>query len=273
LGGIELREAYSPPSRETRECKYWWFDAWDGVVNSVLAMLGSPHISVGQGEIAIDPHIHTLFSHCSISQPQRVIRKAVKLGLGGIAVMDHNDIRGALDTMRCAEDMKGRGEIPEEFLVIPGLEINSTVGHVGALFVEEDIPMSLEPAELVRAIHDAGGLAVAVHPYHSTGIKDTVFDAPFDAVEIESGSVFGTRLVEQNRALMSDPRMANAAKLGSSDAHYARAMASCFTIVQNLEKVTLSTVREAIMSGDCRPETSTPYRRLQGMLGSVGKLK
>jgi predicted metal-dependent phosphoesterase TrpH len=187
--------------------------------------------------------------------------------------MDHNDIRGALDAMRCADYLKSRGEIPADFTVVPGAEINSTVGHVGALFLGQNLPISLEPADLVDAIHEAGGLAVAVHPYHSTGIRDAVFDAPFDAVEIECGSVFTNHLIERNRELISDPRLQRAAKLGASDAHYIRAMASCYTVIRNVETPSLEALKQAILDGSCEPRASQPYKRIASILGSVRKLK
>lgn len=242
-------------------------------MNGALSLSGRPRITTAPGQIALDPHIHTLFSHCSISRPERLIREAVRLGLGAIGVMDHNDIRGALDCMQCAQWLKSIGEIPEDFLVIPGVEVNSTVGHIGALFVQEKLPMPLEPVEIVKAIHDAGGLAVAVHPYHSTGIGAAVFDAPFDAVEIECGSVFAGRLIKRNRELASDTRLSNVAKLGSSDAHYIRAMGSCYTVVADIGKPTLDSVKQAILAGNCEAATSVPYERLAGLLGSIRKLK
>jgi predicted metal-dependent phosphoesterase TrpH len=195
--------------------------------------------------------------------------------------MDHNDIRGALDAVRCCEYLKSSGSIPREFLVVPGVEVNSTVGHIGALFVERDLPIALEPAEMVKAIHEAGGLAVAVHPYHSTGIGDAIFEAPgdaifeapFDAVEIECGSVFGRRLVKRNRELSVDARLSGVARLGSSDAHYIHAMASCYTVVKLHGPPTLDALRRAIAAGDCEPRTSKPYERLAGLLGSIRKLR
>lgn len=235
--------------------------------------MGSTHISTRPGEVAFDPHIHTLFSHCSISQPERVLRRAAAIGLGAIAIMDHNDTRGAKDAIRCAEYLKSIGQIPADFVVVPGVEVNATVGHVGALFVDEKFPLGLPPAELVDLIHEAGGLAVAVHPYHSTGIKDAIFDAPFDAVEIECGSVFSRRLVAENRELAGDPRMQSAAKLGSSDAHYIRAMGSCYTVLSGIEQPSIESIRQAILSGNCTPNSSMPYERLVRMLGSIGKLK
>lgn len=272
-GGSKLEEQYYRPTRSDRECRYWWFDGWDCMVNATLSTMGSTRIATEEGEVAIDPHIHSLFSHCSISQPERIIRRAVAIGLGAIAIMDHNDIRGARDAVRCAAHLKSRGEIPEDFVVIPGVEINTKVGHVGALFVDEDFPRHLSPCELVDAIHRAGGVAVAVHPYHSTGIRDAVFDAPFDAVEIECGSVFGRKLVAANRALVEDARLAGTSKLGSSDAHYVRAMGSCYTLLSGISAHSLESIKHAIISGNCTPKSSVPYERLVRLLGPIGKLK
>jgi hypothetical protein len=186
--------------------------------------------------------------------------------------MDHNTIKGALDAERCADDLKARGIIPEDFLLIPGIEINGNCGHIGAMFLREDIPLELTLSETVRAIHDAGGIAVAVHPYHSTGIGDAVFDAPFDAVEVECGSVFGSALVSQNGALTSDSRLENCAKFGSSDAHYIRAIGACYTILTP-DEPTLEGVRKAIIERKSRTVSTQPCLKLRKLLGGVRKLR
>jgi len=263
---------YSPPDRCVRECKYWWFDGWDWCVNRVLQAAGAPHIDAGPNEIAIDPHIHTLFSHCSISQPQHAILKAARRGLGGISVMDHHTVNGALDAVRCADDLKRRGWLDERFVVIPGAELNSSTGHIGALFVEENLPEGLDPLETVRIIHEAGGLAVAVHPYHSTGIGDAVFDAPFDAVEVECGAVFAARLVKRNNDLAADPRLAAIAKFGASDAHYTNAIGGCYTVIAT-DNPSLESVKQAIIGGNTAARSSAPIRRIRKLLGGVRKLR
>lgn len=255
-----------------RECKHWWFDHWDSLANYALGVVGTPKIRLQPGEIAVDPHVHTMFSHCSITQPDRLIRWAVKIGLNAICVMDHNDTSGSEDTERCADHLKEQGVIPEDFLVIPGLEINSDTGHIGAMFIREKIDIALTPADTVQAIHDLGGLAVAVHPYHSTGIRDCVFEVPFDAVEVECGAVFGSDLVFRNRALADDPRLEGSTKLGASDAHYFKALGSCYTILRP-DECTLDGIRRAITAGCARPVTSEPCRKIRSLLGGIPKLK
>ncbi len=263
---------YHAPTRKDRACKYWWFDGWDRLVNSLLRMAGRPHVVSSPGTLAIDFHVHTLYSHCSVSRPDRVLKVAAALGMDGVGIMDHNTVDGALDAMRCAEDMKRRGILREDFLVIPCTEINSEAGHIGALFVTEKMPENLSPAETVNAIHKAGGLAIAVHPYHSTGIGDAVFDAPFDAVEVECGSVFPDRLVQQNRALATYPRLLNMAKIGTSDAHYLNAIGSCYTVLE-VGSPTLDGVRQALLVGRTKAESSEPLRRIRKLLGMVRKLR
>lgn len=266
-----MSDHYHMPDKSLRKCKYWWFDAWDWLVNSAIRYMGPSEISLSREELAMDPHIHTLYSHCSISQPQQIIRRSVKLGFNAVAIMDHDDITGALDTVCCAEYLKNEGIIPRDFLVIPGTEINSKAGHIGALFVEENFPAGLSPAETVRMIHEAGGLAIAVHPYHSTGIKEAVFDAPFDAVEVECGSVFCRYSAKSSVDLTSDPRLKNMAKLGASDAHYIQAIGSCYTIL-GTNKPTLESVKQAIIDGQSTAKTSMSCIRIRKMLGRFHKL-
>ena len=42
----------------------------------------------------VDFHIHTKYSYDSLMEPDKIIRNAVKRGLDGIVICDHNTIRG-----------------------------------------------------------------------------------------------------------------------------------------------------------------------------------
>ncbi len=260
-----MNKTYCRPGRSSRQCKYWWFDGWDWLVNRVLAISGSKKVKVNNNEIAIDPHIHTLFSHCSISQPELIILKAVKLGLHGIGIMDHNEVAGALDALACAENLKERGIIPEYFTVIPGTEISSKQGHIGALFITEKIRTGMTPADTVKAIRDAGGLAIAVHPFHTTGINDSIYEVEFDAIETCCGSVFGSKLIDRNNEIVNDPKFSNTAKIGSSDAHYCGAIASCYTVIQ-AEEPSPESIKDAILENRVYPISTKSALRIRKLL-------
>ena len=235
-------------------------------------MAGSPHIESEPGKLAIDFHVHTMFSHCSISQPMDIIMRAAAIGLDGVGIMDHNETRGADDAVACAEHLKSMGKIPDDFLVIPGTEVGSRDGHICALFVRQKLPEGLDTGETVRLIRESGGVAFAPHPFHSTGINDAVFEAPFEAVEVECGSVFGKELVRRNRELANDSRLDGAAKLGASDAHYVRAIGLCYTVIDAC-KPTLNAVTEAIENRRCEARSSVPCDRVRKLLGGVPKLR
>lgn len=259
--------------KEERLCEHWWFGGWDRLVNCILAMAGRPTITTAPGDMAIDLHIHSMYSCCSISQPANLIRQAVRIGLGAIAVMDHDNIQGALNARIAAERLKSRGEIPPDFLVVPGVEVCSRAGHIGALFIEQNVSANRSPAETVDEIHSRGGLAIAVHPYNSRGIGDAVLDVPFDAVEIECGSVFSNSVLSRNKSLAENNKVAALAKLGSSDAHYVRAVGSCYTVVHDIERPTLDGLKKALMAGNCTPESSLPHKRIACLLGKIKKLR
>jgi predicted metal-dependent phosphoesterase TrpH len=103
----------------------------------------------------LDLHVHTFYSLDSRNDPARVIEVARRRGLGGIAVCDHGTVEGARVVASLA---------PTDFLVIPGMEIGTTAGHLLALFIRETI-RTRDPFEAVDAVHAQGGLVVLAHPF------------------------------------------------------------------------------------------------------------
>jgi len=95
---------------------------------------------------------------CILMAPPRLRdgKQAKRIGLSGIAVTDHNEIRGALEALKFSSS---------DFRVIPGVEVSSAAGHILALGVEEVVARGLPADETVDRIHALGGVAVAAHPF------------------------------------------------------------------------------------------------------------
>ena len=74
-----------------------------------------------------DLHIHTHHSACSILKPKTILKIAKKVGLDGIAVADHNTIKGGQEVSKANKD--------KNFEVIPGIEVSTDRGHVLGLYV------------------------------------------------------------------------------------------------------------------------------------------
>jgi predicted metal-dependent phosphoesterase TrpH len=108
--------------------------------------------------ILCDLHMHTSWSHdCSIDSGD-LVEYADAIGLGAIAVTDHNAIGGALEAVDAA---RGR-----ELIVIPGEEVKTDAqGEVIGLFVEHEIPRGLSFADTIAAIREQGGLVYLPHPF------------------------------------------------------------------------------------------------------------
>jgi hypothetical protein len=108
--------------------------------------------------ITIDLHMHTDWSHdCSIPAVE-LVDHAEAIGLGGIAVTDHNVFGGALEAVEIAAD---RG-----LVVIPGEEVKTDhQGEVIGLFLQEEIPRGMPFADTIAAIRDQGGLVYVPHPF------------------------------------------------------------------------------------------------------------
>jgi hypothetical protein len=68
-----------------------------------------------------DFHMHTFYSKCSDIKPMDLIKTAVSKGYDIIGVVDHNNIKGGLQTKKIAG---------ERITVIPGEEIKTNYGEV-----------------------------------------------------------------------------------------------------------------------------------------------
>jgi predicted metal-dependent phosphoesterase TrpH len=165
-----------------------------------------------------DLHMHTTFSD-GWPSPHELVKHAASIGLNVIAVTDHDTIEGGLRAADLASKRSGCE-------VVIGEEISSRDGHIVGLFLERRIRPGMSAAATVHAIHDQGGLAVAVHPFWRTqrrvrggvvhGVGWLAAELDFDAIEIENatpGFYFFNQLARRmNMGL-------GAAELGGSDAH------------------------------------------------------
>ena len=110
----------------------------------------------------LDLHVHTNKSIDGFSTPSMIIKRAVKRGLSGVAITDHNTL-GGIEAVKSIA--------PEGFVVIPGAEYSTDFGHMLALFCDksaEDFDKNHEGlysfTEIADFVHSEGGLLVAAHP-------------------------------------------------------------------------------------------------------------
>ena len=173
------------------------------------------------GHGAADVHLHTTYSDGSAA-PLDVLKKAIEIGLNVIAITDHDRIDGAVVA---AEAAAGSG-----CEVIVGEEISSAGGHIAGLFLKSAVSSGLSVAATIAAIHEQGGLAVAVHPFYrlggARGVGPAAAGLAWDAIEVENASPVA--LFANRRARAAQASWARAAT-GGSDAHVLAAVGAAVT--------------------------------------------
>jgi len=155
--------------------------------------------------------MHTHFSPDSNTSPDSLVAKCLKVGLGCIAVTDHNTIEGAIEVRKLAP-----------FTVIIGEEVASSEGEITGLFLKEKVPEGLPPVDTAIRIKDQGGLVSLPHPFdrfrqHVIGRWDLEQLLPYvDIIE-----VFNSRnnLVADDRKALDFAQKHNLLTSGVSDAH------------------------------------------------------
>jgi len=205
-------------------------------------------------QLKIDMHVHSHFSADSSISPEQLVFFAKQKGLNGVAITDHDRLDGARTIAK-----------ETDLLIIPGIEVASTHGHIVGLNVTKPVSSKLTPHETVEKIHDAGGLAVACHPFGLfKGGLGNLIDSRFDAVEVINSSAipFG---YSTNRNMRIAARLRKPC-VGGSDAHYGPEIGCAFTIIE--AEPNPDDVVKAIGEGLCEPfGKATPFQiRLKRMI-------
>ncbi|MEM0448656.1 MAG: CehA/McbA family metallohydrolase [Methanomassiliicoccales archaeon] len=184
-----------------------------------------------------DLHIHTHHSGDNEQRLEEIFEAAARKGLGAIAIVDHNTIKGGLEALDSA---------PRDLIIIPAVEVTTAQGHVIAYGVEEDIDRGLEVAETIELIHEKGGIAVAAHPYRMwSGLgSKVVLRNKFDALEV----INARNTSHGNKKAYKLAQRAHLPMTAGSDAHRPRNIGDAVTIFPD-DCLTREEMIQAILEG------------------------
>lgn len=160
--------------------------------------------------LKIDLHIHSKYSEDASGSPKEIMNLLKKKGLNGMAITDHNTIKGSLEALKLK---------PKDFAIIPGLEISTNDGHILALGIEENVDRGRSVEETIDQILDKGGIPVVPHLFRKmSGIKREKLELIYQ--KIPAMEVFnGCSLPKTNIKTAKVAKEFNLGGIGGSDAH------------------------------------------------------
>ncbi|MBW2975507.1 PHP domain-containing protein [Candidatus Woesearchaeota archaeon] len=197
-----------------------------------------------------DLHVHTHYSACSVLKPKIILKLAKKAGLGGIAVADHNTVRGGLEVKKANKD--------RDFEVIPSIEVSTDRGHVLGLYVSKEIK-SRDFFAVSDKIRKQGGIVILAHPFRlfphlRAKVKGINLKRYLDAVECNNAR---TSSFSNKSAIKLADRF-SLAKTGGSDSHFSFEIGRSVTVFDG-------SLRDAIRKRKTRAEGGSVI----GLVGST----
>ena len=212
-----------------------------------------------------DFHIHSKYSRDSETPLKEILRAAKERKLDGIAICDHDEVKGGLKAM---EIVKSNPEKYGDLTVIPGTEVSTSKGHVLVLGVTEKIPMFMTPEETTDYARDLNALSIIAHPFRKTAhgigyLQGSGADAAetFNSKCITNGS---------NKKAAAEAFRLDMPQVGGSDAHIAALVGQGYTLIEidtNSQDAVFDAIlhRKTISAGEKTP----PKYVLSQMKGNV----
>jgi predicted metal-dependent phosphoesterase TrpH len=164
--------------------------------------------------IVCDLHMHTSWSHdCAVEVPD-LLDHAEAIGLGAIAITDHNVFGGAREAVELARE--------RDLVVIPGQEVKTDgQGEVIGLFLSEEIERGMPFADTIAAIREQGGVVYLPHPFDRMHTIPDSATLQRHVVDLDVLEVYNARLLFEtyNDEALRFARKYNLAMGAGSDAH------------------------------------------------------
>jgi len=169
--------------------------------------------------VHVDLHMHTDHSPDCATPVDTLLDTAKRVGLGAIAITDHNEISGALEARERANGIK----------VVVAEEVKTAdQGEVIGLFIEEKIPRGMSLQETIAEIRRQGGLVYVPHPFdrmHAIPDYEHLLDVveDIDAIEVFNPRVAFSAFNEEAARFAAKYRIVAGA---GSDSHVAQGLGS-----------------------------------------------
>ena len=168
-----------------------------------------------------DLHTHSFYSGDCKNNPKDMIKQAIKVGLSGIAVTDHNTTK-----------FHHQNYDDNKLVILFGVEVSTKSGHIIGLGIKDMITKGMSIEETIENINELNGLAIAPHPFDFTrkGIGRKIYNLKEITVETLNGSSPIDYFNEKARKWAIKN---NLPVTGGSDAHRIKDIGMAYTVFEN----------------------------------------
>jgi predicted metal-dependent phosphoesterase TrpH len=210
--------------------------------------------------LLIDLHTHTKpWSDDSNLDIPEVVDLAKQAGLDAICLTEHDWFRDKDTLAKLSQE--------HDFLILPGVEVNTDDGHF-LVFGVEKYSFGMHHTEYLRQLVDeAGGAMILAHPYRRNFYRDDdisiaveqYYQRPFfdlvDTIEVSNGRASE----RENKFSQELCRRLNLNGAGGSDAHSTSNIPSCATLferkISNVEELIAELKAGRFRAVDLRQES------------------
>jgi len=198
-------------------------------------------------ELKIDLHVHSKYSFDSLMKVDKIIKIAIRRGLNGIAITDHNTMEGIFKAVKANKN--------HEFKIIPASEISTNIGDIIGYFITDEIKYK-DALEVIDEIKGQGGIAVLAHPYKRMRTYPAQLIEKLDAIEGFNARIENKTRLKKAWELAKKHRLPMTA---GSDAHFYFEIGHGMSIFRNASD--LEGIKKKIRQGEIKMmgTLSPPY--------------
>jgi len=191
--------------------------------------------------IKIDPHIHSIYSD-GYGRIEEILRIAKLKNLDGIAITDHNTIKGYLKAKQINND--------KQFIIIPGIEVETDAGHIIILGIEDEPPRrgKMKYEEAIEWAKENNGLTILAHPAIGRFKLEKWIKNKPNAIEVINSLYPASILINRGLKLAEKLKLP---KTAGSDAHHPEDIANAYTTI-NVNSLKIDEILEAIRRGEIK---------------------
>lgn len=184
--------------------------------------------------LKLDLHVHTCYSGDSLIKPKDVVNYVKLKGLDGFAITDHQTLRG----YKFSKEI-GRNK---DIIVIPGIEMNTHIGEILILFIEDDIKFHDNNFHtIVEKVKDNNGIIVIPHPFDFLRdnrlkmnlLNDNIINKFIDGIEIINSRIIFKKCITKAKNFN---KKYNLFETGGSDAHTLKEIGNGYTLIRDADK-------------------------------------